>query len=80
MWRDYKSQLNRQYAVIKVDIINLTIIPHPKYDVALFTQVYESRNSSGAVLKRASGAKIIYLAKDDGAPKILSEEVRNVKF
>ncbi|MBC7467383.1 MAG: L,D-transpeptidase family protein, partial [Bdellovibrio sp.] len=39
MWRDYKSQLNRQYAVIKVDIINLTIIPHPKYDVALFTQV-----------------------------------------
>lgn len=80
MWRDFKGQLNRQYATIKVDIMNLTIIPHPKYDVALFTQVYESRNAKGVVLKHASGAKIIYLARDEGASKILSEEVRNVKF
>ena len=75
-WQAYKGQLNKAYAKIDVKLERLHVFAHPKYDVAIFNQVYESKHASGAVAKRTSGVKILYLAKDGETPKILSEEFR----
>lgn len=76
-WKAYKRQLNQNYNSINVQINHLYIFAHPKYDVAIFNQIYESRLKSGAVAKRTSGVKILYLAREGEAPKILSEEFRD---
>ncbi|MBI3557091.1 MAG: L,D-transpeptidase [Deltaproteobacteria bacterium] len=79
-WRAYKGQLNQQYASISVKLTHLFVFAHPKYDVAIFKQVYESRLKNGKVAKRTEGVKILYLANEDGAPKILSEEFRDTQL
>ena len=73
----YKNALNQRYEKIDVTITNLFIMPHPKYDVAIFNQKYESRFKNGSVAKKTTGIKILYFAKDQESPKILSEEFRD---
>jgi murein L,D-transpeptidase YafK len=79
-WKSYKRQLNQNYASISVQLSHIYIFAHPKYDVAMFNQIYESRLKNGAVAKRTSGVKILYLAKDSETPKILSEEFRDTEL
>ncbi len=76
-WRAYKGQLNQKYAKISVKIDHLFVLAHPKYDVAIFRQIYESRLKNGALAKRTEGVKLLYLAKEEGGPKILSEQFRD---
>lgn len=79
-WREYKASLNKRYHQITVDISRLYVFAHPKYDVAIFNQVYESRFKSGKVAHVSKGVKILYLARDGDSPKILSEEFRNTEI
>ena len=76
-WRAYKGQLNHNYAKINVQVEHLIIVAHPKYDVAIFNQVYDAKLKNGTTVKHTSGVKILYMAGENGAPKILSEEFRD---
>lgn len=79
-WRNYKASLNKRYDQISVDINRLYVFAHPKYDVAIFNQVYTSRFKSGKVAHLSKGVKILYLAREGDTPKILSEEFRNTEI
>lgn len=79
-WRDYKGQLNKRYATINVELEKLYVFAHPKYDVAIFNQIYESKFKSGNTAKRSRGLKILYLAKEGEELKILSEDFRNTEI
>lgn len=76
-WRAHKSQLNKQYDKIMVAVDHIQIFSHPKYDVAIFNQLYESHLANGATAKRAAGVKILYITRENNEPKILSEQIRN---
>lgn len=80
-WRVHKGSLNHRYAKIRVTVSKEQAFAHPKYDVAIFNQVYEAFNPNGSVAKRARGVKILYLAKaKDGSARILSEQYRNTEI
>lgn len=80
-WRAHKANLNHRYAKIRVTVDHVQAFAHPKYDVAIFNQVYEARNAAGAVVKSSHGVKILYLAKSkNGEPRILSEQFRNTEI
>jgi murein L,D-transpeptidase YafK len=79
-YRAFKGQLNKQYAKITVTVDHINVFSHPKYDVAIFNQVYESFTSSGATAKRAAGVKILYISRENNEPKIISEQIRNTKI
>ena len=79
-WRRYKDSLNKRYDRIYVDISRLYVFAHPKYEVAIFNQVYESQFKNGKKAHSSKGVKILYLARDGEEPKILSEEFRNTEI
>jgi murein L,D-transpeptidase YafK len=79
-WRDHKSQLNRAYDRIEVGISHLTVLSHPKYDIAIFQQNYASKLKNGKIAKSTNGIKFLYLVKDKSGPKILAEEFRHGSF
>ncbi|MGZ3713522.1 MAG: L,D-transpeptidase Cds6 family protein, partial [Bdellovibrionota bacterium] len=79
-WREHKAQLNHAYKQIMVGISHLSVLSHPKYDVAVFQQDYGSKLGNGKVAKSTSGIKILYLVRDKDGPKILAEEFRHGTF
>lgn len=72
-WKAYKSQLITRYAAIKVGPEDIQYYRHPKYSVVTFTQNYQSRLKNGAFGHRSRGTKILYIAEEAGAPKIIAE-------
>jgi murein L,D-transpeptidase YafK len=77
-WRAHKGSLNHRYAKIKVTVSKVQAFAHPKYDVAIFHQIYEAKNANGSLAKRSTGVKILYIAKlKGGEPRILAEQYRN---
>lgn len=72
-WRAYKKQLTRSYSAIKVNASDPFFFRHPKYTMMMFTQDYESRLKGGGKGFVSRGTKILYIAEENGEPKIISE-------
>ena len=73
-YRAYKNSLNKKYATIDVKATEARFFRHPKYDMVTFTQEYSSTFKDGRKAFVARGQKRIYLTRENGAPKIFSEE------
>ncbi len=72
-WKKYKTNLNRQYAEIKVNPEDILYYRHPKYSMITFTQNYHSKAKSGKSAFHSRGTKILYIAEEAGEPKIIAE-------
>jgi murein L,D-transpeptidase YafK len=72
-WKAYKSNLNTRYADISIGPENVQYYRHPKYSVVMFIQNYRSKLKRGAWGFRSRGTKILYVAEEDGHPKIVAE-------
>jgi len=72
-WKAYKANLNTRYADIKVNPENIQYYRHPKYSVVMFIQNYQSKLKGGGWGFRSRGTKILYVAEEEGMPKIVSE-------
>jgi murein L,D-transpeptidase YafK len=72
-WRKYKFRLNEKYARIQIEPKNIFFYLHPKYTVVSFRQNYVSYWSSGKKAYSSYGTKMIYIAEEDDAPKIIAE-------
>lgn len=73
-YRAYKASLNKKYATIDVKATEARFFRHPKYDLVTFTQEYSSTFKDGRKAFNARGQKRIYLTRENGVPKIFSEE------
>lgn len=78
-YRAYKASLNQRYAVIRVNPTGVRYFYHPKYDVVMFTQNYESSLKSGARGFKSSGTKLLYFVKEGDRYKIAAEEYTSLK-
>lgn len=76
-WRAYKQGLNRHYDKIEVKAEDIHYYRHPKYSMVTFTQNYHSTLKSGRVGHHARGTKILYIAEEEGQPKIIAETYTN---
>ncbi len=72
-WKKYKSNLNSQYDTIKIGPESVLYYRHPKYSMITFTQNYRSTRKGGHSGHRSRGTKILYVAEEAGAPKIIAE-------
>ncbi len=72
-WKDYKAILTKKYSNIRVNASDPYFFRHPKYTMMMFTQDYEStlRNGQKGLVSR--GTKILYIAEENGEPRIISE-------
>ena len=68
-WRDYKSNLNRRYKDIEVNVSELKIWRYHHYVVASFFQEYRS---SGL---QTRGLKLLYMMKTNEGWRIFSEKM-----
>ncbi len=78
-YREYKDQLNKKYETITVNPQNIRYFQHPKYNVVMFTQNYESTLKGGQKGFKSSGSKLLYFVKDGDRYKIASEEYTTLK-
>jgi murein L,D-transpeptidase YafK len=72
-WKKYKANLNRQYNTIKIGPEDVMYYRHPKYSMITFTQNYHSTLKNGSRGHKSRGTKILYVAEESGAPKIIAE-------
>lgn len=72
-WKAFKSTLNRKYASIQIGPEDVQYYIHPKYSMITFTQNYRSKLKGGGWGHRSRGTKILYVAEEQGQPKIISE-------
>jgi murein L,D-transpeptidase YafK len=72
-WKAYKNVLNHKYSSIKVNASDPYFFRHPKYTMMMFTQDYESTIKGGRKGLVSRGTKILYIAEENGEPKIISE-------
>ena len=72
-WAAYKRVLTKKYGTIKVNASDPYFFRHPKYTMMMFTQDYESRLPNGRKGLVSRGTKILYIAEENGEPKIISE-------
>lgn len=74
-YRVYKDSLNKKYETIDVKATDARFFRHPKYDMVTFTQEYSSTFKGGKKAFVARGQKRLYFIREDGVPKIYSEEI-----
>ena len=72
-WKDYKASLAKRYAEIRVKVENVLYFRHPKYSMITFVQNYRSKLRGGGVGHVSRGTKILYVAEEEGQPKIIAE-------
>ena len=72
-WKAYKENLNKRYLTIEVGPEDVKYYRHPKYSMITFTQNYRSRLKGGGWGHRSRGTKILYVAEEQGQPKIIAE-------
>lgn len=72
-WKAYKGELTKRYSAIKVNASDPYFFRHPKYTMVMFTQDYESKLKGGAKGLTSRGTKILYIAEENGEPRIISE-------
>lgn len=72
-WKAYKSHLNAIYSTIEVRPEDVHFYIHPKYSMVTFTQNYRSKLKAGGWGHRSRGTKILYIAEEEGKPKIIAE-------
>lgn len=78
-YREYKESLNRRYEVIRVKPQNVRFFHHPKYDLVMFTQNYESTLRGGGRGFVSTGTKILYFVKENGQYRIAAEEFTRLR-
>ena len=79
-WRTYKQNLNKNYASISIGPEDVLYYRHPKYSMITFTQNYHSKLRSGAWGHVSRGTKILYIAEEDGQPKVIAETYTNLMW
>jgi|GEM_PF-290939 len=72
-WRDYKTTLTKKYATIDIELGETLSYRHPKYSMITFVQKYRGLNAKGQPLFRSTGTKVLYIAEEGQALKIISE-------
>lgn len=72
-YKQYKNNLNKKYSEIKIDVQKIKYIYHPKYNVVMFTQKYESKLKGGGKGFSSIGTKMVYFVKEGDKYKIASE-------
>ncbi len=72
-WKNYKNVLTKKYSNITVNSSDPYFFRHPKYTMMMFTQDYESTLKNGRRGLVSRGTKILYIAEENGEPKIISE-------
>jgi murein L,D-transpeptidase YafK len=72
-WKAYKGSLTQAYSKISVNASDPYFFRHPKYTMMMFTQDYDSVRKGGAKGLKSRGTKILYIAEENGIPKIISE-------
>jgi murein L,D-transpeptidase YafK len=72
-WKKHKGNLNSKYNTIKIGPEDVMYYRHPKYSMITFTQNYQSTLKNGQRGHRSRGTKILYVAEEAGAPKIIAE-------
>jgi murein L,D-transpeptidase YafK len=72
-WKAYKETLTRKYSEIHVNASDPYFFRHPKYTMMMFTQDYTSKLKNGRQGLTSRGTKILYIAEENGEPKIISE-------
>ena len=72
-WAAYKGALTKKYSDIHVNASDPYFFRHPKYTMMMFTQDYESKMKNGRKGLVSRGTKILYIAEENGEPKIISE-------
>jgi murein L,D-transpeptidase YafK len=72
-WKAYKGALTKMYSEIKVNASDPYFFRHPKYTMMMFTQDYESRLRGGGKGLVSRGTKTLYIAEENGEPRIISE-------
>jgi len=77
-WKAYKEALTRRYAKIEVNASSPFFFRHPKYTMMMFTQDYQSTLKNGRKGLISRGTKILYIAEENGEPKIISENFTNL--
>lgn len=75
-WRAYKAALNDKYETIRVHPENVQFFRHPKYTLVTFVQNYVSTpaKKSGGTGFKSHGTKILYVARENGKPRIIDED------
>jgi murein L,D-transpeptidase YafK len=73
-WRIYKASLNGRYKAIQIKPEHVQIYRHPKYSMVAFVQNYRSTLMNGATGHVSRGTKMIYIAEEDGNPRIIWED------
>ena len=79
-WRDYKKVLTKAYSSITVNASDPYFFRHPKYTMMMFTQDYISTRKGGQKGLVSRGTKILYIAEENGEPKIISENFTDRKW
>ena len=79
-WKTFKSNLNQRYASIEIKPELALFYRHPKYSMITFTQNYRSKLKNGAWGHRSHGTKILYVAEENGQPKIIAETFSNLSW
>jgi murein L,D-transpeptidase YafK len=72
-WKEYKGQLTKKYSKIQVNSSDPFFFRHPKYTMLMFTQDYVSTLQNGKAGLVSRGTKILYIAEENGEPRIVSE-------
>ena len=72
-WQAYKTILTKAYSSIVVNASDPYFFRHPKYTMMMFTQDYVSTRKGGSKGLVSRGTKILYIAEENGEPKIISE-------
>jgi murein L,D-transpeptidase YafK len=77
-WKAYKANLNQVYQTITLGVEDARYYRHPKYSMVTFTQNYLSRTKSGGIGHKSRGTKVLYVAEENGIPKIIAESFSQV--
>ena len=72
-WKQYKATLTKKYSSIRVNASEPFFFRHPKYTMMMFTQDYESELKNGKKGLVSRGTNTLYIAEENGEPKIISE-------
>lgn len=79
-WKVYKTGLNQRYSQIEINPSNIHYYRHPKYSMITFSQRYRSKLKGGSWGHRSNGTKILYIAEENGKPKIISETFSQLQW
>ncbi len=79
-WKAYKAALTNKYSMIQVNASDPYFFRHPKYTMMMFTQDYVSKLKGGGKGLVSRGTKILYIAEENGEPKIISENFTELKW